>query len=679
MEFKQFKEKLQDQIETMLLTSHLFMVDVDKDSLWNLYLESFKPEDNPVFRERREFDCNCCKRFIRQFGGVVAIDSNYNKVGLWDINVSGTKFEPSVLALRETIHAFPVRDIFVTKEPHLGVDRTPDKDTDIIWHHLYYNTPSDYLNKTSKSNEDIMGRKRTQKETLLRALNELTTDAVSIVLELIGDNNLHRGEENKGLLESFQILQNKYIETILSVGGDQNNFGWVASVDASGALYGIRNSSIGTLLVDLSEGRELTEAVKAYEDKVSGTNYKRPKPIFTAGMRKKAQEKIEEMGFKESLPRRFARIDDITANNVLFVDRTVKIKGGDDPFERLAKAETKKKPSLEGVEEISIEKFIEDVLPNVERLSVFMTNDLESNLVSLIAPVNPHSKTMFKWDNNFSWAYKGNVATSMKERVKSAGGDVTGDLRFSIQWDHHDDLDAHCAIPNGRKISYRAKRDDITRGELDVDIITPSSDPRVVNGIAVENITFPNRYFLPKGEYMFSIHNYNKRTGSGGFSAEIEFDGKVYSYNHPSPIRNNDTVLVGTVKWDGKNFSSMNGKGMKSSESSREIWGINTNDFVPVNMVMYSPNYWNGDGVGNKQYMFMLKGCKNQENPNGFYNEFLNQELSSERKVMEALGNIMKVSETDNQLSGLGFSSTKRSEMLVKVEGSYSRTLKIKF
>jgi hypothetical protein len=106
---------------------------------------------------------------------------------------------------------------------------------------------------------------------------------------------------------------------------------------------------------------------------------------------------------------------------------------------------------------------------------------------------------------------------------------------------------------------------------------------------------------------------------------------------------------------------------------------LKTNQFHNVGVVCYSPNYWNENAVGNRHYMFLLKNCINSEAPNSFYNEFLNQELNEHRKVMEALGSKLKVEDSENQLSGLGFSSTRRNELIIQVEANTKRILKVKF
>jgi hypothetical protein len=330
------------------------------------------------------------------------------------------------------------------------------------------------------------------------------------------------------------------------------------------------------------------------------------------------------------------------------------------------------------VEEIPVDKFVKDVLPTASSVEVLMDGRLTQNLVSVIAPKNPEAPGMFKWNNGFSWAYKGNMTDSdIRENVKAAGGKVDGVLRFSIQWNDGDewdqnDEDAHCIEPHGEHIYFGSKYSS-TGGNLDVDIIHPKRGKA-----AVENITWPDVRRMEEGTYRFFVHCYCNRGGRSGFRAEIEFNGNIYSYDYSKPLRQGETVDVALVTLKEGVFTIE--EKLDSRLSGREVWGVKTNQFIPVSVIMYSPNYWDEqNGIGNRHYIFALKGCVNPENPNGFYNEYLRNDLAEHRKVFEALGSRMSVSDDPNQLSGLGFCSTRRNELIVRVSGNVQRIMKVKF
>lgn len=682
MKFAEMRTLMQKHFKEMSDSAdHLFEVAVDKDELWNLYLDSFPIGTNEVFRERREHDCSCCRQFIKNIGNAVIIKNNEVHT-LWEFTTGDTTYQPVLNALDAYIKSKVVTDFYVTKDKKIGTEKNYEEVENgkvLTWEHFCLELPAKFVDKSGRSVGDIKGSLRDTRNVFKRSLDEITVDAVNTVLELINSNTLYRGTEWKSALNSFLSYKNEY-DSLSDA--EKDNYAWEKSGTVGAVIGRIRNHSIGTLLVDISEGVDLDTAVRKYEAIVAPANYKRPKAIFTKKMLDDAKNTIQELGYMESLGRRFATLDDITVNNILFSNRDAakRIGGAKDVFDEMATTCGGNNPKkFSKVEEIAADKFVKDVLPTAKEVEVFLENRHAPNFVSLIAPKDKTAKPMFKWNNGFSWAYTGNITDSdIRENVKKAGGSVTGDLRFSIQWNDGtkydgSDYDAHCKTPRDH-IWYASRASFVDGGVLDVDIMNPH-----YNTPAVENITWPTRRKMIPGEYFFYVQCYASRATSSGFKAEIEFDGEIYSFEYPHKLRTGQTVPVATVTLD-KNGNFTIKEELKSNKCNKEVWGLTTNNFVPVSVVMYSPNYWDEqDGIGNRHYMFMLKDCVNPETPNGFYNEFLKNELDKHKRVFEALGGKMAVEYVDDQLSGIGFSSTKRNDIIVKVKGATERVMRVKF
>lgn len=84
---------------------------------------------------------------------------------------------------------------------------------------------------------------------------------------------------------------------------------------------------------------------------------------------------------------------------------------------------------------------------------------------------------------------------------------------------------------------------------------------------------------------------------------------------------------------------------------------------------MYSPNHWGDQHVGAKHLIFALRDCKNPDPTRGIYNEYLRSDFEKHRKVFEVLGSKTKCQPTDNQISGLGFTSARGDSVTVIVDG----------
>ena len=659
----------------------LYTVNIDREVLWQTYLSSFNPEDNKLFRQRTEHDCATCRHFIKGLGNVVAINDDYSVTTVWDIDMHGTIYEPVVKAMSELVRGCLVDGMFLTTFKKFGNEfNFEDGEKTIKWNHLWANVNRNFMFTDGTAMNRELSNFNGKVKALKNGMNNISVGAVDIVIDIL--DALYKGEEYRYTLTEYRKLRLKcdnLMRTVTESAEElqllRNRFFYLEASRTIDSVAKIRNTSIGTLLEDISSGLDLEDAVKRYESKVAPENYKRTKTIATKKMIDDAFNTVKEKGYADSLPRRFANLDDITLPNVLFANRDVKAKLTSDGVEAIfddlkktAKVSSKigKKPSGKP---ISYEDFIKNVLPVAQELELYLEGKHEKNLVSLTAPVNKDSKSLFKWGNTIGWAYNGNMTDSaLKNNVKNAGGNVEGDLRFSIQWNDicrdNSDLDAHCITPNGFEIYYHQKKDPYTKGELDVDIIRPFE--RGESTPAVENITWQRRDTMTDGDYLFCVHNFTDRGNTEGFRAEIEFDNTIYKYDFRGSIKNKGVVKVAIVTLKNGEFTIKHL--LTEQEQSRDIWGLKTNEYQPVQLVCYSPNYFDEQiGIGHKHLMFMLKDCVNDSQPNGFYNEYLKDELYEHRRVFEILGSKFKVEATENQLSGVGFSTTQRNNVTVRV------------
>lgn len=551
MEFKNVKNLLAENFACISAANRFFEADIDKDYLWNLYLDSFPKGTNPIYRERRVHDCSACRQFIRNIGGAVYIDDDLNLHSIFEFNTNSTTFQPVMDALADYVISRPIVDIYLNDSPNVGINQNRellDDGTVHTWEHFFVKLPSTMYNTHKDRIPTEKAKIRDRKNVFKRSLDEISMDAIDTVLELISSNTLYKGEEWKNPLKML-----KNFKAIYSVTTDNKKdlYTWKTALTLSNTIGRIRNHSIGVLLTDISEGMDLDTAVRRYEKIVAPTNYKRPKAIYTKKMLEDAKKTITELGYMDSLPRRFATLDDITVNNILFSNRDAAKRISGDIFDNMMAEVAIDPKKFSRVEEVSAEKFVNDILPTAKSVEALLENRHAQNMVSLIAPANKGAKTMFKWNNAFSWAYTGNITDSdIRENVKSAGGKVDGVLRFSIQWNEDGidncDLDAHCVEPGHYEIyfgSARAPRFSPTCGQLDVDIIHPNGK------VAVENITWGDKRNMREGDYVFAVHQYSG-SARKGFRAEVEFDGNIHSFDYNKPMRPNEIVKVAVVHMD---------------------------------------------------------------------------------------------------------------------------------
>jgi len=150
MNFISFKTAVAKAFSTMS-KGQLFRTTASKDDMWNTYLSSFPEGSNPIFRERTEHDCNCCKQFIRAVGNTVSIE-NGKLISIWDVVIpqaDDKAYEVVAKAMSDLVKSHPIDNQFLHYERTAGTDKNHEEKNGVVhtWNHFFVNIPTQFVMK----------------------------------------------------------------------------------------------------------------------------------------------------------------------------------------------------------------------------------------------------------------------------------------------------------------------------------------------------------------------------------------------------------------------------------------------------------------------------------------------------------------------------------------------------
>lgn len=273
--FKSFAEQVSSRAVELMLNQSLVPVtrgDISGLDAWEIYLESIPAEHNPIFRERRYYDSNYDRSFIRRFGHVLWIDEDGNISTIWEVDGNSYLHEVAQtldLKLRSgspRVYSYLIAPVLFGSRPNY--------DDDGILHHHFVAVTQGNIAKLEGAS--TMARIDSKASALLSRVTLEYTEALRTVLELIRDEQIYRGEQYERMI----------VDWLEFASGDrvsiQRRSVWQCS--KSSGLDGISDSAISTLIQDLVDGMQIEDAVCRFEATLQAQEVERPRDALDQKM-----------------------------------------------------------------------------------------------------------------------------------------------------------------------------------------------------------------------------------------------------------------------------------------------------------------------------------------------------------------------------------------------------------
>jgi hypothetical protein len=369
----------------------LFSVAADKAVLWNLYLAQFPAE------HRQHYTCNECRKFFERYADLVTIDAKGNAKSIMFSDSPSGDFGYIFDNLRTVIEGSTVENMFVTEETKWGIAVTGQ------WEHFAVTPPKKFVHvvvldkegKPLQTAYQAEAEKTAEFRTMVRALVEYSEKTLETAMTIINSDALYRGDSVAARAKWLQdvILTQKKTKNARN----RHNLLWSAVATAPVGFAKPRGNSLGSLLDNIAEGKDLKDIRAEFAAVMDPTKHNRPQNGPSAGNIKQAERIIDAMDRTSALGRRFARLDDIQK---LWVPRPVRAGGTGGVFGHLAPRDRKQAESnLLNLpsKKMTLEKFVTTIVPTAQEIEVKMQSVMQ--FIALTTAVDPKAKPILQWDD----------------------------------------------------------------------------------------------------------------------------------------------------------------------------------------------------------------------------------------------------------------------------------------
>lgn len=372
----------------------------DAADLFAIFLDALPPN------RRQYYTCHACRRFVDNFGGLVAIDdAGEQHSALWPRTAPGI-FGNAVDAMARAVRRANVNGVFLSSDRILGLPENASKKPPYQWRHLHAEQTRLFRHPILTPFQAMADRKQ-DRETLLRGLAEFPVEAAREAHRLLTSGQLYRSEKAEGA--AAWLLKVHEERAAASGKRQRENLAWREAAVAPPGFCHPRTTVVGTLLEDIVAGLPFGDIKRKWDGKLHPLQYQRPTTL-SEGNLAQAEAVVAKLGVAGALRRRFARLEDVAPHAIWLPKTTTKAEAPTDGvFSHLrAKAggRLKVEPRALPATAITWEKFQRTVLGDAAKVELYTMSP--GPYFALITAADPDAPPILQWDsaerrNPVSW------------------------------------------------------------------------------------------------------------------------------------------------------------------------------------------------------------------------------------------------------------------------------------